>query len=159
MVEIDLKLPLFLEKTTPAYKPPIPFLEPDEECLKAGNDCVYQSDGELKMNYMDFEAKGAYCRAGQTTKMVLDAKNRKRICCEPKKGAVPFYELDKICPSVCALEDDGVTPMRWSLLMFSPELMCKKGYTIKVVDLPEGKKCCCFDDKLTTTTTTSEMIL
>jgi hypothetical protein len=129
-------------------------MDEGEVCLKAAGDCIFQSDGSVKLNYMDFEAKLAYCRPGQSTKMELDNKNRKRICCEPSKGAKTI-DLPPLCATTCVLEEDGITPQKWSLLMFSPDLICKVGFHINPIDTPDGKKCCCLDDKLTTTTSTT----
>lgn len=103
---------------------------------------------------MDFEAKGAFCRAGQSTKMELDNKYRRRICCEPSPGATTI-DLPALCPADCAMQDDGVTPHKWSLTMFTPDLICKPNLEIIVVDTSEGKKCCCGNIVTTTTSTTT----
>lgn len=128
-------------------------MDDGEICLKAGNDCAYTPDGGLKQNYMDFEAKGAYCRAGQITRCELDSKNRKRVCCEPKKGAVPEVDLSNVdlCATNCAGPDNA--PEAWSLMMCSGDLKCKPGFIIKTFPTDNGEKCCCFDEKKTTTTT------
>lgn len=130
----------------------MPVLDGDV-CLKAGPDCVYQDDGTIRISFMDFEAKAAYCRPNQVTRLEIDTKYRRRICCDPSPGAKTI-DLPPLCPANCALEEDGVTPQKWSLTLFTPDLICKPGFYIFAVDTSNGKKCCCMEEKSTTTSTT-----
>lgn len=106
---------------------------------------------------MEFEARGAYCRPGQITKLEFDHKNRRRICCEPSPGATTI-DLPPLCPSRCDFDNDGVTPRRWSLLSYTPDLICKPGNIIHTFDMPDGKKCCCAPPFTTTTSTTTSTL-
>lgn len=130
-----------------APPPIIPTLAPGEICAKAGAECIYGNDGFIKINNMDMESRGAVCTPGTVVKLELDAKSRRRTCCEP--GNAPQNpKLPPLCASNCALADDG-QPLKWSLVTYSPAYICKPGYTLEKFD----DKCCC---NLITTTTTSK---
>ena len=137
-----------------APPPKVPTLAPGEVCAKSGAECVYGNDGNIKINCMDMEAGGAVCAPGLVTKYEVDAKNRKRTCCEPGTGP-KIPNLPPLCASPCAMSDDGM-PLKWSVVNYSPAFICKPGYTLEKFTMAEGEKCCCLLITTTTTTTTSK---
>jgi hypothetical protein len=144
--------------TSPISAPlPIPTVKEGDVCVKAGNDCVFHPDGTLKVNYMDFASKGAVCRHGQITRVETDYKSRTRVCCETSPNA-PRLNIPPVCATTCSFNDAGdiSNPLRWSIMNFSPDLICRPDFHIAKYNTAEGEKCCCLDDIFTTTTSTTE---
>jgi hypothetical protein len=149
---IKLNFHVFTAITTTGAKPNIP---PGEK-PRAGNECVYQSDGSMKVHYMDFVSYNPMCRCGQITKTAVDKKNYERMCCEDSKSAPPCTVKDFVAPE-CYFKGDSLA--RWALVKAGPDVSCGPGFQIKNSVLKDGltetQMSCCEPEVTTTVQTTT----
>ncbi|CAG9812064.1 unnamed protein product [Chironomus riparius] len=131
-----------------------------------GAECVYLSDGSIKINYMDYCEDKILCRAQQFVKTLVKS-GWDRCCCQFNKD-LPYKDAGiKLRAPDCVFKPDG-TIRRWSLVASGSDLFCDPGFIMKnVVFYEYGKdesmSCCIKDEpetttKVVTTTTTAKPV-
>lgn len=122
-----------------------------------GAECIYLSDGSLKINYMDYCDDNVQCRSQQFIKSVKKS-GWDRCCCQFNKD-LPIRDTGvKLRAPDCVFKPEG-TIRRWSLVASGSDLYCDPGFKInKVVFYENGKDesmSCCIKDEPETTTKAS----
>ena len=129
-----------------------------------GPECVYLSDGSIKINYMDYCDDNILCRSQQFIKSVYSS-GWDRCCCQFNKDLPKKDTGLKLRAFDCAFKPDG-TIRRWCLVASGPDLYCNPGYIMKETIFyeygqDESMSCCIKDEPETTTkavtTTTTVM--
>jgi len=119
-----------------------------------GAECVYLSDGSIKVNYMDYCDDHRVCRSQQLVKTAF--KSGWDMCCCQFNKDLPIKNTGvKLKAFDCVFKPDG-TIRRWCLVESGPDLVCSPGFKIKETLFYENgydtSMSCCIKDEPETTT-------